>query len=149
MPIGEAGTVRAAVEGRIVQDRLLARLSIAFGLVAVLLVAVGLYGVLSYGVARRTSEIGVRKALGATDGGLVALVLRETGGLVVVGLLAGAGLAAAAVQLIASRLYGLSPADPTAFAAAGLGLVAVAGLAAWVPAWRAARVDPVIALRDE
>ena len=85
MPIARAGTLTEAVDRRIVQDRLLARLSIAFGVVAVLLAAIGLYGVLSYGVARRTNEIGIRKALGAQHGTLIAMILRETGWLLVVG----------------------------------------------------------------
>src|SRR5213078_1699235 len=98
-----------AVNGRIVQDRLLAQLSIAFGVVAVLLAAIGLYGVLSYGVARRTNEIGLRKALGAQHHTLIAMILRETGWLFVVGLIAGGALSIGAIRLITSRLYGLSP----------------------------------------
>ena len=86
MPILRAGTLAEAVNGRIVQDRLLAQLSIAFGVIAVLLAAIGLYGVQSYGVARRTNEIGIRKALGAQQRTLIGMILRETGVLLVVGL---------------------------------------------------------------
>ena len=85
------------------QDRLLAQLSIAFGVVAVLLAAIGLYGVLSYGVARRTNEIGIRKALGAQQGTLIAMILRETSWLLVVGVIAGCALSAATIRLITSR----------------------------------------------
>ena len=149
MPIVRAGTLAEAVNGRIVQDRLLAQLSIAFGVVAVLLAAIGLYGVLSYGVARRTNEIGIRKALGAQQGALIAMILRETGVLLVVGLIVGGAVSVAAIRLITSRLYGLSPNDPATFAAAVAGLALVAALAAWLPAYRASRVDPLVALRHE
>ena len=149
MPISRAGTLTAAVDGRIVQDRLLARLSIAFGVVAVLLAGIGLYGVLSYGVTRRTKEIGIRKALGAQHGTLVAMILRETGWLLLVGLIAGSAVSAAASRLITSRLYGLSPNDPATLATALVGLAIVAALATWLPAYRASRVDPLVALRQE
>jgi predicted permease len=149
MTIARGGTVGEAIESRMVQDRLLARLSLAFGVVAALLVAMGLYGLLSYGVERRTNEIGVRKALGASHAALVGLILRETGWLVAVGLLAGVALSAAAIQLVSSRLYGLSSADPGSFAIAVAALCAIAALASWLPAARAARVDPLVALRYE
>jgi predicted permease len=149
MAISRAERVVEAVNRRIVQDRLLAQLSIAFGVVAVLLAAIGLYGVLSYGVARRTSELGIRKALGAREGTLIAMILRETGWLLVVGLIAGGAASAAALRLIASRLYGLAPSDPLTLATAIVGLAVVATLAAWLPAYRASRVDPLVALRYE
>jgi predicted permease len=149
MPIARAGALEDAVDSRLVQDRLLAQLSIAFGVIAVLLTAIGLYGILSYGVSRRTSEIGIRKALGAQHAALVAMILRETGSLVLLGLIVGVALSAAAVRLITSRLYGLSPEDPVTLASSVAGLVIVAGLAAWVPAYRASRVDPLVALRHE
>jgi putative ABC transport system permease protein len=149
MPIGRAGTVIDAIDERIVQDRRLARLSIAFGVVAVLLASMGLYGVLSCGVARRTNEIGIRKALGARHGTLVAMILRETGWLLLAGLIAGGALSAAAIRLITSRLYGLSPGDPATFVAATAGLALVAVIATLMPAYRASRVDPLVALRYE
>jgi predicted permease len=149
MPIARAVTLDEAVNARIVQDRLLAQLAIAFGVVALLLAAIGVYGVLSYGVARRTNEIGIRKALGARDGTLVGMILRETGGLLLVGLIAGTAVSAGAIRLLTNRLYGLSPADPVTLTAAVVGLACVAGLAAWLPAYRASRVDPLVALRHE
>ena len=121
----------------------------AFGAVAALLAAMGLYGVLSYGVARRTNEIGIRKALGAQHRTLIAMILRETAWLLLAGLITGAALSAAAIRLITSRLYGLSPSDPTTVARATLGLAVVAVLATWLPAYRASRVDPLVALRYE
>jgi putative ABC transport system permease protein len=149
MAIARAATVASLVDTRIVQDRLLARLSIAFGIVAVLLAAIGLYGVLSYGVARRTNEIGIRKALGAREGTLIAMILRETGWLVIAGMIAGAAASFGALRLITSRLYGLSPNDPATFAFGIVSLTLVAAIATWLPAHRASRVDPLIALRQD
>jgi predicted permease len=149
MRVLRATTVTEAVNSRMVQDRLLAQLSIGFGVVAVLLAAIGLYGVLSYGVTRRTNEIGVRKALGAQQGTLIAMILRETGWLLVVGTIAGAGVSLVAIRLITSRLYGLSPTDPLTMTIAVAALTVVAALATALPAYRASRVDPLVALRYE
>ena len=149
MPIGRVRTVTDAIDERIVQDRLLARLSIAFGIVAALLAAMGLYGVLSYGVARRTSEIGIRKALGAQQGALMTMIVRETGWLLLVGVVAGAALSVATIRLIASRLYGLSANDPATLIVATAALALVALVATVMPAYRASRVDPLVALRYE
>jgi predicted permease len=149
LPITVARPLGEIIDDRMVQDRLLARLSIAFGVVALLLSAIGLYGILSYGVARRTNEIGIRKALGAQHGAVMAMILRETGLLLVVGLVTGAALSVAGMRLIASRLYGLAPTDPLAFGAAIAVLIGVALLAAGLPAHRASRVDPLVALRYE
>jgi predicted permease len=149
MRIVRVTTVADAIDLRIVQDRLLAQLSIVFGIVALLLAAIGLYGVLSQGVTRRTNEIGVRKALGAQQGTLIAMILRETGLLLAVGVIAAAGVSIAAVRLITSRLYGLEPSDPTTMTIAVTGLMLVAALATWLPAYRASRVDPLVALRYE
>ena len=149
LPITAASTLTELVERQMVQDRLLARLSMAFGIVALLLAAIGLYGLLSYGVARRTNEIGIRKALGAQHGAVMGMILRETALLLAAGLAAGTLLAVAGTRFIASRLYGLAPADPIAIGAAVTMLGCVALLAAWVPAHRASRVDPLAALRYE
>ena len=149
LPIASARPLEDLLDDRMVQDRLLARLSIAFGVVALLLAAVGLYGVLSYGVARRTHEIGIRKALGAQHSAVVSMILRETGLLLLVGLAAGVALSAIGMRLITSRLYGLAPTDPVAFAVAVAVLTGVGLVAAWIPAHRASRVDPLVALRHE
>jgi predicted permease len=149
MPILRAAPLTAAIDTRLVQDRLMAQLSLAFGVVAILLAAIGLYGVLSYGVARRTNEIGIRKALGAQQGALIAMILRETGWLLLAGLVAGGAVAVAALRVISNRLYGLSPSDPVTFAGAIVGLALVATFAAWLPARRASRVDALAALRHE
>jgi predicted permease len=147
LPITAAGTLTELVDRQMVQERLLARLSTAFGVVGLLLAAIGLYGVVSYGVARRTNEIGIRKALGAPHSAVIGMILREIGLLLVVGLLSGAALCAAGMRFITSRLYGLPPADPVALGAAITMLASVALVAAWLPAYRASRVDPLVALR--
>jgi predicted permease len=149
LPITAASPLTEFVNKQMAQDRLLARLSMAFGIVALLLAAIGLYGVLSYGVARRTNEIGIRKALGAPQTTVLVMILQETALLLFAGLLVGTLLSAAATRLIAARLYGLAPTDPVAIGAAVAMLGAVALLAAWVPAHRASQVDPLIALRCE
>lgn len=149
LPITAARPLTEFIDEGMVQDRLLARMSLAFGAIALLLAAIGLYGVLSYSVARRTSEIGIRKALGAQHGAVVAMILRESGLLLVAGLLAGVALSAAAMRFITSRLYGLAPTDPVALGGAVAVLTVVALAAAWLPAHRASRVDPLVALRHE
>jgi putative ABC transport system permease protein len=130
-------------------ERLLAKLSSFFALLALLLACVGLYGVMSYDVARRTHEIGIRMALGAQRREVVGLVLRETMLLVVIGVIIGLSASLGATRLIASLLYGLTPNDPLTIALASLLLLAVAALAGYLPARRAARVDPMVALRHE
>ncbi len=149
LPITAVRGIKELVEERTGQDRLLARLALLFGAAALVLTAVGLYGVLSYGVARRTSEIGIRKALGAQDSRVVSMILRETGWLVVAGLALGGGMAWATLRLIETRLYGLAPSDPGAIGAAAVVLTLVALLSAWLPARRASRVDPLAAIRYE
>jgi ABC-type antimicrobial peptide transport system permease subunit len=149
LPITAAGTLTEPIDRQMAQDRLLARLSTAFGVVGLFLAAIGLYGVVAYGVARRTNEIGIRKALGARDGAVMAMILRETGLLVAVGLASGVALCVAGMRFLTSRLYGLAPSDPVALGVAITVLTAVALVAAWLPAYRASRVDPLIALRYE
>ena len=104
---------------------------------------------MSYGVARRTNEIGIRMALGATTLGITRMVMRETMWVVVIGVVIGLGAAVASTRLIKSMLFGLAPTDPLTISVAALLLIAVAALAGYLPARRAARVDPMIALRYE
>jgi len=131
------------------QPRMIARLCTIFGGIALLLAAIGLYGVLSYGVARRTNEIGIRMALGAGRLRVVGMILRETSEMIGIGLIAGVVAAVATTRLIAARLYGLSALDPQTMIFAACVLTIVALVAGYVPAARAARVNPVKALRHE
>jgi predicted permease len=129
-------------------ERTTARLAAVFGMVALMLAAIGLYGVLSYGVTRRSNEIAIRIAVGADSRGIVAMILRETAALVVVGLLGGIALAYAGSRMIASRLYGVAPQDPLTLTLASGVLLLVALIAAYLPARRASRVDPMTALHQ-
>ena len=130
-------------------QRFLAMLSVAFSLLALLLACVGLYGVMAYSVSRRTNEIGIRMALGAGRGSVIIMVITETMRLVGTGVLIGLVAAWAATRLIASALFGLSPMDPMTIVSAILVLGSVALLSGFVPSRRAAKVDPVVALRHE
>jgi predicted permease len=130
-------------------DRLFARLSIFFGLLAALLVATGLYGTLAYRVSRRTAEIGVRMALGAQRSQVLWMVLRESLLVCAMGVVVGLPAAIACSRLLRSMLFNLSPSDPLAFVAALAGIAVVTLAAAAWPARRAASVDPMVALRYE
>jgi predicted permease len=137
------------VDASMLRERLMATLSGAFGLLALLLACVGLYGVMSYGVAGRTNEIGIRMALGARGRDVLWLILREAALLVLVGVGLGLPAALLAARLAAGLLYGVTPADPVSVSLAVLLLSAVAALACYLPARRATKVDPMIALRYE
>jgi len=142
-------TLDAQVAGNFTQDRLVAQLSTLFGILSLILASVGLYGVMSYFVARRTSEIGIRMALGATRASVVAMVMRGVLWQVVIGLLLGIPAAFYAGTLMKSLLYGVVNSDPWALAGAPLLLVLCAAVAAFIPAHRAASIEPVQALRTE
>jgi hypothetical protein len=149
LPVGSARPVVMSVDRTNAQPRMVARLCSIFGTIALLLAATGLYGVLSYGVARRTNEIGIRMALGAGKGRVIQMILRETGIMIALGVVAGVIFTAAGVQLIKSSLFGLSALDPLTVLSAIVILTAVALLAGYIPAARAARVNPTLALRHE
>jgi putative ABC transport system permease protein len=142
-------TLAAQVEQQTVQERMIAALSSAFGLLALALACVGLYGLLAWSVARRTFEIGVRMALGAAPSTVRWLVLRETFGLALAGVALGLPAALAGGLLISNLLFGVSAADPPVLAAAAALLAAVALIAGYLPARRASGVDPAAALRAE
>jgi predicted permease len=149
IPPIEIKTMSGLVDDSLQTDRFIKQLSEAFGLLAMLLAAIGLYGVMAYTVARRTREIGIRLALGAEPGTVARQILRETLALALIGIPIGLPIALLGAYLVRSMLFGLSFADPMtlAFAVLLLGIVAVsAGL---VPAYRASRVDPLVALRYE
>jgi predicted permease len=137
------------VDSSLLRERLMATLSGAFGLLALVLASVGLYGVMSYGVAGRTNEIGIRMALGARGRDVLRLILREAALLVLVGVGLGLPAALAAARLATNLLYGVTPADPVSVSLAVLLLFAVAALACYIPARRATKVDPMAALRYE
>jgi len=121
----------------------------AFAVVALLLAAVGIHGVMAYAVSRRTREIGLRMALGARTEDVLRLVLGQAMMVTVIGVAAGTGGALALRQLVSSMLYGVTPGDPATFAAVAVLLATVALAAAYAPARKAARVDPAVALRSE
>lgn len=145
----EFTTLEDQVAVSLARPRLLATLSGFFGGLALLLAVIGLYGTMSYSVARRRNEMGVRIALGAARTGIVRLVAGEAGRVVALGIVAGALLALAATRLISSFLYGVTATDPLTLTLSALALAGVAMGAALVPAWRAAGVDPMVALREE
>jgi len=145
----ENQTMEAEVDATLFPMRASAWLVSGVGMVAMLLAAVGLYGMIAYTVARRTREIGIRVALGARPGAVLALVLRQGLLVAVAGLAAGCLLAAFAARAIAGALYGVSSGDPVAWLAAAAVLLFASALANLVPAWRAVRVDPCVALRTE
>jgi len=148
LAIREVVTVQELTERTVSSERLVSRLTGAFGLLAVAVACLGLYGTVAYSVVRRTSEIGVRLALGATRGEILWLVLRGTFVPVFAGIAAGVGLAVLLARLVASLLYGLSPGDPAILISSAAVLMAMAVLASLAPAVQAARLDPVRALRD-
>jgi ABC-type antimicrobial peptide transport system permease subunit len=137
------------VTDSLVVERLIAGLSAAFGLLATLLASVGLYGVMAYNVARRTREIGVRMALGAFGGDVIWLVLREALLLLSAGFLVGLPATLALARYAQSQLFGIGFADPPTLLVALVSLFLAAGLAGFIPARRASRVDPMLALRYE
>jgi putative ABC transport system permease protein len=144
----EFTTLSAQVDESLERERLLAALSALFGVLALLLATIGLYGVIAYNVARRTSEIGMRMALGARPAGIMRMVLGDIAVLLGAGLLAGLAASGATTRLIASLLYGLTPNDPLTVGLAVAILAAATLAAGYIPAHRAARLDPVSALRE-
>jgi predicted permease len=149
LPIDEVVSLSEHIGRSLTRQKLVARLATFFSLLALLLACIGLYGVLSYTVARRTNEIGIRMALGAQRRAVLWLVLRESMSLVCAGAVIGLVASLAATQTASTLLFGVEPNDRPTIAAATLLLLAVAALAGYLPARRAARVDPMAALRDE
>jgi predicted permease len=149
VPLADIKTQTDAISQELVQERVFARLASLFGGLALALACIGLYGMMSYTVAHRTNEIGIRMAIGASPVDILGMVLRESVRVVLVGSAAGLAAAVAATRVIGSQLYGLTPHDPFVLAGAAVVLVAVTMLAACIPARRAALVDPLRALRNE
>lgn len=149
VPLTSIRTQAQVLDRSLAQDRLFAWLCGALAELAVLLSCIGLYGLMAYNVARRTGEIGVRMAIGATGAKVAWPILREAAVLAGVGVAVGLPVAAVSTRFIESQLYGVAPMDPATLTGTGAMLVVVALLSAWIPARRAARVDPMTALRCE
>jgi ABC-type antimicrobial peptide transport system permease subunit len=144
-----ARTHATVVDESIVTERIMATFGGFFGVLALLVAALGMFGVLAFQVARRTNEIGVRMALGASRRTMMGLVLRDVVVMVVAGISIGAGGALVLTGLARTILFGLTPTDPGVFVVAASVLAVAAVLAGWLPAVRASRVDPLLALRHE
>jgi ABC-type antimicrobial peptide transport system permease subunit len=142
-------TLRTVIGDSLIRERLMATLSSFFGFLAALLATVGLYGVISYSVARRRNEIGIRMALGAGRTSIVRLIMGEAGLLLAIGVVVGAGLALALGKTASTLLFGLKFYDTVTMVIAIVTLSIVAAAASYLPAFRASRVDPMMALRDE
>src|SRR5215510_2895861 len=134
--------MKDVVDDSLAQERFIAQIASAFSLFALLLASVGLYGVMSYAVNRRTNEIGVRMALGARGADVVRMVMKETLLLVAIGMAIGLGAAMATTRLVSTLLFDLSPNDPVTISVAALLMTVLAAFAGYLPARRASRVDP-------
>jgi predicted lysophospholipase L1 biosynthesis ABC-type transport system permease subunit len=146
LPVIEIVPLDNRLSRGVVEDRMVAGLTATFGGLALLLASLGLYGTISYGISRRVAELGLRMALGANRGVVLWMVMREALTLVAVGVLAGVPLAYLAGRAISALLFGVAPADPAAFAVGAVVLLAVSVLAAYLPAYRASRIEPMTAL---
>src|SRR5262249_35909732 len=142
-------TLRDLVRESVSAQRLVAALCSVFAALAALLACIGIYGVMSYSIARRTNEIGIRIALGATRGDVLWSILRDAGSLVLIGILAGGALALAGGRLVHNMLFGLTSGDPAALGSATLLIIAAGLCSAWLPARRATRIDPIVAVRHD
>jgi predicted permease len=149
VPVYRMRTLDQQLDKSLMSERLLASLSSVFGAIATLLAAIGLYGVMAYMVARRTREIGIRMALGASGGSVVWLVMREVMLLAAIGMAIGLTGAFGVTRLIQTQLFGILPTDAATMIAGALGIAGVAALAGYLPARRATTIDPMIALRWE
>jgi len=149
LPVLNMKTMQAQIDANVTNERLLSYLTGTFAMLATLLAAIGLYGVLAFNVARRTREIGIRIALGAGVSQVRRLVVRDVVAIIAIGMAAGLGAAAVAGRLIQSVLFNTAPADPAVYAGAAMLLAVIAIAAAYVPVRRATGVDPMIALRYE
>jgi putative ABC transport system permease protein len=136
------------VNAALIQERIVAMLSGFFGALALLLAGLGLYGVTSYAVSRRRTELGIRMALGALPGGVIRLVLRRVAVLVGLGIVVGGGVSLWAGRFVTPLIFGLQPRDPLTLASAAIVLGAIGALAGWLPARRASRIDPARVLRE-
>jgi ABC-type antimicrobial peptide transport system permease subunit len=149
LPPPDVTPLRSRIEDSTSRRRLVGTLAMAFAVVAAFLACIGIYGVLAYSVTQRTREIGVRMAVGATEGAVRRLVLGDVVRFLAAGSAVGIPLAFALARLIASMLYGVRTTDPGAFASATAAVAVAALVAGYLPARRASRIDPMRALREE
>ena len=149
LPIVDLRTQREQIDANMQMERAFAALTPGFGVLALALACVGIYGIMAYSVAQRTNEIGIRLALGAQPGQVRSMILRESTWLTFVGIVAGVASALWLTRLVKSMLYGVTPNDPVTLAAGVVVLLAIALAATWIPARRAASVQPMEALRHE
>ena len=149
LPVSNIKTVSQMIDERISAKRLMTYILAVFGLTALLLASVGIYGVMSYAVTQRTQEIGIRMALGARAIDVLKLVVRNGMSLALIGMAIGLAGAYALTRLLANLLFHVTPTDSLTFAAVSLSLILVALLACYIPARRATKVDPLVALRYE
>ncbi len=149
IPLFDVRTETEKIDQALMQERLFAWLSSFFGFLALVLACVGLYGVMSYSVGRRTGEIGIRMALGAQPGSILRLIMRDVAAILGIGVAAGLGISIAAVGLLQNTLFGLTPHDPVTMIVSASLLSTAALLAGYLPARRAAKVDPMVSLRHE
>jgi putative ABC transport system permease protein len=147
VPVGEVRTMEAVVNASTSQSRSIMWLFVSFAGSALILAAIGVYGVVSFSAAQRTYEIGVRVALGASRGSVFGMVLGQGLRLVLTGLAAGVAASVVLARMLGSLLYGVSGNDPITFLAVAVLLIATAALAGYLPARRASRIDPLVALR--
>jgi predicted permease len=149
LPLRDTRTQTGQIDATVSQERLFATLTLAFGVLALILAAIGTYGIMAYTVSRRTSEIGVRMALGAQPRQVRLMVLRESGTMAIIGVAVGIAASIALARLVRSMLFGLTPTDPAILIGTACLLFAMAVIAAYGPARRASRIDPMQALRHE
>jgi ABC-type antimicrobial peptide transport system permease subunit len=149
LPIVDVRTQQEQIDANMQMERLFAALTVGFGVLALALACVGIYGIMAYSVANRRNEIGIRLALGAQPGQVRGMILRESTWLALAGIVAGVGAALALTRLVKTMLYGIQPYDPITMTGGVLILLSVALAASWIPARRAAGVQPMEALRHE
>lgn len=149
MPVYDVKTVQGQLDETLLTDRLIALLSAGFGLLATVLASIGLYGVMAFIVARRRKELGLRLALGAEPSGVLWIVMREVLILLTIGLVVGVPTAIGLGRYVSSQLYGIQPNDPWMAIGTVLLLTIVSAAAGLIPATRASRIDPILALRYE